>query len=99
MGGLPIQREEEAMPPRKKTEPEQAPEETPAVEPEKTEPEQAPEDPTGTPVDLPHTATPVKPAEPVPAPTVYGSTFAERRAAREGKQVTSESAENKAVQK
>lgn len=49
------------------------------------------------PVDVSAKATPVKPAPAVRMPSSMGATFAERRAAREGKQIGSESAENKAV--
>lgn len=87
------------MPPRKKTEPEQAPEQTPESAPETVA---APEAEAAAPaVDIPETVTPLAPAEPVPAPRVYGATFAERRAAREeaeGKRVSANKAENKAVQ-
>ena len=98
------------MPPRKKTEATE-PEVAETTAPEATEPEAAPEveapapgeAEVGVPVDLdPDKVTPVAPAEPVPAPQFLGSTFAERRAAREaaeGKQVTGGDAENKAIQK
>lgn len=52
------------------------------------------------PVDVPDEATPLEPAEPTPAPQVFGSTFAERAAARaaaEAKAVKAGAAENKAV--
>jgi len=81
------------MPPRKKTEAPES-EQVEITETEAPESEQA-----SSPVDVPEKATPVKPTPQVPSPAIFGATFAERRAAREGKQITGAQAENKAVQK
>lgn len=65
--------------------------------PDKREPAKAVE---STPVNVPDEVTPLEPAEPTPAPQVFGSTFAERAAARakaESKAVESRGAENKAA--
>ena len=48
--------------------------------------------------NVPSTATPLEPGDPVPMPSAIGATFAERKKAREASEKRIARAENKAVQ-